>query len=206
MEIGKFCDIAGDFKHGANFKCSTFVKIEKDVVVGDNVTLENNVILSSGTRIGDNVTIENCAMVLERCFIGSGCKIGTYTKLGKDVTIGDSCQFTSFCEIRDNCKLGHNVSMGSRGTLSAGSIVEDNVVMKYSFVLTDTPDLTKGKEKRIGLLRKGSMFGANVTIMPGVNIGENAEIGACSQVRHDVPDNEIWYGNPAKYFKKRNII
>lgn len=55
----------------------------------------------------------------------------------------------------------------------------------------------------MGVLKKGSMFGANVSIMPGVNIGENAEIGACSQVRHDVPDNEIWYGSPAHFLKKR---
>ena len=93
--------------------------------------------------------------------------------------------------------------MGSRGTLSANTVVEDNVVMKYSFVVTDTPILSKGKEKKVGVLKKGSMFGANVTIMPGVNIGENAEIGACSQVRHDVPDNEIWYGSPAHFLKKR---
>ena len=40
--------------------------------------------------------------------------------------------------------------------------------------------------------------------MPGITIGKNSEIGACSQVRHDVPDNEIWYGSPAKFFKKVN--
>jgi acetyltransferase-like isoleucine patch superfamily enzyme len=33
------------------------------------------------------------------------------------------------------------------------------------------------------------------------NIGENAEIGACSQVRHDAPDNEVWHGNPAHFLK-----
>lgn len=204
MELGKVCDIADDFKYGKNFKCGSFVKIEKDVVVGDDVTLENNVILSTGTRIGNNVTVENYAMMLQGCIIGAGCKIGTYSKFGKNVIIGDNCQFTSFCEVRDKCKLGNNVSMGSRGTLSAGAVVEDSVIMKYSFVVTDTPDLAKGKEKKVGILKKGSMFGANVSIMPGVNIGENAEIGACSQVRHDVPDNEIWYGSPAKFFKKRN--
>lgn len=75
--------------------------------------------------------------------------------------------------------------------------------VKYSFVVTDTPELARGQEKRVGTLKEGSMFGANVTIMPGVNIGAHAEIGACSQVRHDVPDNEVWFGNPAKFFKKR---
>jgi len=34
--------------------------------------------------------------------------------------------------------------------------------------------------------------------MPSVNIGDNAIIGACSQVRHDVPEGATAYGNPAK--------
>jgi acetyltransferase-like isoleucine patch superfamily enzyme len=205
MECGKFCDIADDFKYGKNFKCGSFVKIDKDVVVGDEVTIEDFVLLRSGTRIGNGVIVEDYAMILSGSTIGSGSKIGTYTKVGKDVIIGDQCQFTSFCEIRDKCKLGNNVSMGSRGTLSAGAIVEDDVIMKYSFVVTDTPVLSRGKEKKVGTLKRGSMFGTNVSIMPGINIGVNAEIGACSQVRHDVPDNEIWYGNPACFFKKREI-
>lgn len=204
MEEGNYCDIAADFKHGNNFKCGSYVKIDNDVVVGDNVILENFVVLRSGTRIGDNVTVENYAMILSCSAIGSGSKIGTYTKIGENVIIGTNCQFTSFCEIRDKCNLGNNVAMGSRGTLSAGTTIEDDVIMKYSFVVTDTPVLSKGKEKKVGVLKKGSMFGTNVSIMPGVNIGEYAEIGACSQVRHDVPDNEIWYGNPATFFKKRS--
>ena len=40
-------------------------------------------------------------------------------------------------------------------------------------------------------------------IMPGVMVGENSVVGACSQVRKDIPDNEIWYGNPAKFYKNR---
>ena len=193
MESGKYCDIADNFKHGKNFKCGSFVKIEKDVIVGDDVTIENYVLLKSGARIGNNVKIEEYAMMLLGSKIGSGAKIGTYAKVGEGAIIGDNCQFTSFCEIRNKCKLGNNVAMGSRGTLSANTVVED------------TPDLSKGKEKKVGILKRGSMFGTNVSIMPGVNIGENAEIGACSQVRHDVPDNEIWYGNPARFYKKRGL-
>ena len=49
----------------------------------------------------------------------------------RDVRIGEDCSFTSFCEIRDRCELGDKVLMGSRGTLSAGTVVEDEVVMKY---------------------------------------------------------------------------
>lgn len=133
--------------------------------------------------------------------IGRGTTIGDYVRIGKGVVIGKNCNISSYCEIRDGCILGDNVIMGSRCTLSAGTIVEDSVIMKYSFVVTDTPVLSKNNEKLVGILRKGSKFGANVVIMPGVEIGENSEIGACSQVRKNVPPNEVWFGIPAKYYR-----
>jgi acetyltransferase-like isoleucine patch superfamily enzyme len=47
------------------------------------------------------------------------------------------------------------------------------------------------------------LIGANVTLMPGFNIGSNATIGACSQVRSHVGQGEVWFGNPAKLFKSK---
>ena len=44
-------------------------------------------------------------------------------------------------------------------------------------------------------------WGINVTVLPGVTIGENAIVGACSVVTKDVPDNAIVVGNPAKVIK-----
>lgn len=205
MHTGKFSDIADDFIHGENFRCGSFVRIEKNVVVGTNVHIKDYSVLKSGVRLGDDTMVEEYSMLLSNCRIGNGTKIGTYTKVGKDAVIGENCRFTSFCEIRDNCRLGNNVSMGSRGTLSAGTCIEDDVIMKYSFVVTDTPVLGRDKDKEVGVLKRGARFGANVTIMPGVNIGENAEIGACSQVRSDVPNGEVWYGNPARFFKKQQL-
>lgn len=171
-------------------KIASTVRVGRFCIVEDFVTLEDGVIL------------EDYAMVLTGTSIGKNTKIGTYTKIGKNVNIGCNCSFTSFCEIRDNCSIGNNVQMGSRGTLSAGTIVEDDVIMKYAFVVTDTPDLTKNNEKMVGLLKKNSRFGASVVIMPAVTVGENSEIGACSQVRHDVPNNEVWFGIPAKFYRK----
>ncbi|MBL0339982.1 MAG: transferase [Bacteroidetes bacterium] len=171
-------------------------KIGNNVIIGNFCHIEDDVIIE------DDVVIGNYSMIQKGSSIGSKTKIGTYTKIGVRCMIGKNCSFTSYCEIRDNCILGNNVSMGSRCTLSANTIVEDDVLMKYAFVVTDTPVLAKNEEKKTGKLKRGSKFGANVTIMPSVTIGENSEIGACSQVRNDVPDNEVWYGNPAKFYRK----
>lgn len=165
-------------------------KIGRFCIIEDDVVLE------------DGVVVEDYSMVQRGSVIGRNTRIGTYTKVGKDVRIGADCSFTSFCEIRDRCVLGDRVLMGSRCTLSAGTVVEDDVIMKYAFVVTDTPDLTRNDQKVVGVLKKGCRFGASVVIMPGVTIGENAEVGATSQVRKDVPDNEVWFGIPARFYRK----
>lgn len=170
--------------------------------LGRNVKIGRFCIVEDGVVLDDDVVLEDYAMVLAGARIGARSKIGTYTKIGRKVRMGSDCSFTSFCEIRDNCQLGDRVLMGSRGTLSAGTVVEDDVIMKYAFVVTDTPDLTKNNEKSVGRLKRGSRFGASVVIMPSVTIGENSEIGACSQVRKDVPDNQVWFGTPAKYYRE----
>lgn len=41
-------------------------------------------------------------------------------------------------------------------------------------------------------------IGMNVTIMPGVNIGNNVIVGCGAVVTHNIPDNEIWAGVPAR--------
>lgn len=180
---------------------STFSSISENAQIGENVVIGRFCIVEDGVTLADGVVLEDYAMVLKGSTIGANTKIGTYTKVGKNVVIGSNCSFTSFCEIRDDCKLGNSITMGSRGTLSAGTIVEDHVIMKYAFVVTDTPDLTKNGEKAVGTLKRGSRFGASVVIMPSVTIGSNSEIGACSQVRKDVPDDEVWFGIPAKFYR-----
>ena len=45
-------------------------------------------------------------------------------------------------------------------------------------------------------------IGANVTILPGVTIGENSVIGACSLVTRDIPANVVAYGQPCKVVRE----
>ena len=56
----------------------------------------------------------------------------------------------------------------------------------------------KSKEIIIG---NGTFIAAGVIILKGVHIGENCVIGAESVVTSDIPDGQIWAGNPAKYIR-----
>jgi acetyltransferase-like isoleucine patch superfamily enzyme len=54
-------------------------------------------------------------------------------------------------------------------------------------------------------IKKGASIGASAVILGGISIGENSMIGAGSVVTKDIPDNELWFGNPAKFIRKINI-
>lgn len=53
-------------------------------------------------------------------------------------------------------------------------------------------------------IKKNAWLGMNVTVCPGVTIGENAVVGAGSVVVKDIPDNAVAVGNPAKVIRYLN--
>jgi len=170
----------------------------------DNDIMNNFEAISKNASIGKNVSIHPLALVEDDTVIGDNTQIGPFCIVRRGAKIGKNCKFTAYCEIRENVIIGDNTSFGSRCTISANAVIGSNVVIKYSFVLTDTPDLEQGHLKKVGSIGDGVLIGANVTLMPGFSIGENSVIGACSQVRSEVGENEVWYGNPAKFFKINN--
>ena len=73
-------------------------------------------------------------------------------------------------------------------------------------ILTHYQEIETGKWFRDDVFIGDNVFiGANCIIAKAVTIGNNAIIGAGSIVTKDIPDNEVWAGNPAKFIKKRNI-
>ena len=89
MEYGKYCDIADDFQHGKNFKCGSFVKIDKDVIVGDDVTIENFVLLKPGTRIGNNVFVDSYFRSSGSNKIGNNVTLRFGSTIAREVTVED---------------------------------------------------------------------------------------------------------------------
>lgn len=84
-----------------------------------------------------------------------------------------------------------------------GVIIGDDVILAgHDTILTHSMILWGIKdEDGPVVIKRGARIGINVTILPGVTIGENAVIGAGSLVNQDVPDNCIAVGVPAKPIK-----
>ncbi len=106
-------------------------------------------------------------------------------------------------------KFGKNVFINHSFTaMSIGGIeLGDNVqIGPHVTIVTDNHDFSKRsvlicKPVKIG---NGVWIGANVTILPGVTVGENAVIAAGAVVTKDVPANSIVGGNPAKVIRMLN--
>jgi acetyltransferase-like isoleucine patch superfamily enzyme len=72
-------------------------------------------------------------------------------------------------------------------------------VNTHGFDRTDVPISEQGYSKEAPIVvERGAWIGANVTILPGVTIGENAVVGAGAIVTRDVPPRTVAAGNPAR--------
>jgi acetyltransferase-like isoleucine patch superfamily enzyme len=126
-----------------------------------------------------------------------GCEVGDHTKIG------------AFVEIQKNARIGKNCKISSHSFICEGVTIEDNVFVGHgvTFINDAYPratnsqgDLQSEKDWKVQptLVKKGASIGSGATILSNLVIGENALVGAGSVVTHDVPDNAIVAGNPAK--------
>jgi acetyltransferase-like isoleucine patch superfamily enzyme len=113
-----------------------------------------------------------------------------------------------YTDFGHNIRIGRNVFVNHACTFMdrGGITLEDNVLVgpKVNLITTNHPTEPGQRRSTISqpiVLRQGAWIGANVTVMPGVTIGENAIVGAGAVVTKDVPANTIVAGVPARIVK-----
>jgi len=103
----------------------------------------------------------------------------------------------------DSVKIGENCKIQPFAFIPDGVTLEDNVFIGPSVVFTnDKQPPSNGKKWESTLVKDGAVIGANATILPGLIIGKGAKVGAGSVVTKDIPDGQVWAGNPARPIKK----
>ena len=141
-------------------------------------------IIDEGAEIGPGTNIWHFCHIMSTARIGANCTIGQNVFIAADVIIGS------------NVKIQNNVS------LYTGVVVEDDVFLGPSVVLTNVINprshVSRKDEYKSTLIRRGASLGANATILCGATLGEYSFVGAGSIVTSDVPDYALVYGNPAR--------
>ena len=219
--IGENAIIEKDVKIGNNCTIGHHVVIYSGTEIGDNVRIDDftvigkqpmrakrsifkaealppakiagNCILGTGAVIYAGSTIEQHVLVADTAAIRENVKIGEYTIVGRGVTVENLCNIGKKCKLETGCYI------------TAYSEIEDFCFIAPKVTTTNDNFLGRTEERfkhfKGVTVRKGGRIGGGSVILPGIEIGEDAVVGAGSVVTHDVPSRKIYVGAPAKYFR-----
>lgn len=138
----------------------------------------------------------------EGALVGDGTKIWHFCHIMSGATIGERCSFGQNCVVSPGVVIGSNVKVQNNVSIYEGTVVEDDVFLGPSCVLTNVTNPRSQVLRRTlyekTLIRRGATIGANATVVCGITIGRYAFIAAGAVVSRDVPDYALMVGVPAR--------
>lgn len=161
--------------------------------------MERNII-SDKAKIGQNVEIGSFCIIDEDVVIGDNTVIKSYVELRKGTIIGENCYIDSRVSSSGNCIIGNNVTIRYDSIIARGVKIGDGTYICPKMMSNNL----NTEYEQIGGAEIGSnvFIGTGCVLQHGISIGNNSVLGSMSFVNKDVPSNEIWFGNPAKFQKK----
>ena len=142
------------------------------------------------------------AIVHDAAVVGPGSKVWHFSHVMKGARIGARCIFGQNCHIANDVIIGDNVKVQNNVSIYTGTVIEDDVFLGPSCVLTNVTNprsqINRHSLYEKTLIRRGATVGANATIVCGVELGRYCFIGAGAVVTRDVPDYALIVGNPGR--------
>lgn len=143
------------------------------------------------------------AVVDPRATVGLGAKIWHFSHVMAGAEIGPGCNLGQNVVVSPSVKLGRNVKVQNNVSIYSGTVIEDDVFLGPSCVLTNVTN-PRSQVNRQGLyertlVRRGATIGANATIVCGTTLGRYCFIAAGAVVTRDVPDYALMVGAPARH-------
>ena len=138
----------------------------------------------------------------ERVTIGDGTKIWHFCHIQTGARIGSKCIFGQNCNVANDVVIGNNVKVQNNVSIYTGTIIEDDVFLGPSCVLTNVSNprsqVLRHSLYEKTLIKKGATVGANATIVCGISLGRYCFIAAGAVVTRDVPDYAFIVGVPGR--------
>jgi acetyltransferase-like isoleucine patch superfamily enzyme len=155
--------------------------------LGPGTIVSTGAVVFAGTTVGERVIVGDQACVRERCTIGDDVVIGRGSLVENDTSVGALTKIQAHAYI------------------TAYSLLEENVFIAPC-VITTNDNYMGRTEKRHELIkgptiRRGARVGGGSVLLPGIEVGEEAFIGAGAVVLRDVPPRAVMVGSPARQIR-----
>jgi acetyltransferase-like isoleucine patch superfamily enzyme len=157
------------------------------------------------TVIGDGTVVSTGAIVFAGSQIGARCIVGDQSCIRERVTMADDCILGRGSLIENDTTVGEGTRIQAEAYVTAYSTLEEDVFIAPCVVTTN--DNFMGRtEKRKALMkgptiRRGARIGGGAILCPGIEIGEEAFVGAGAVVTKDVPPRVLVVGSPARVLR-----
>lgn len=154
------------------------------LLIGDGTSIGAGAVVYTGTSIGGQCLLGEHAFVREGCQIGDRVIIGTHVTVENEVSIG-----------RDS-------KLQTGAYIAAWTTIEEHCFIAPC-VVTSNDNFMGRSEARFAqrggpTIRRGARVGANVTLLPNIEVGAEAFVAAGSVVTRDVPPGKLVMGSPAR--------
>jgi len=182
------------------------VKILEGAVVGKQPTLSPRSTAKrerlAPTTIGDGTVVSTGAIVFAGTEIGARVVVGDQTCVRERVRVGDDVVIGRGSLVENDVTIGALTKIQAMAYITAYSTLEENVFIAPCVVTTN--DNFMGRtERRHALIkgptiRRGARIGGGAILCPGIEIGEEAFVGAGAVVTKDVEPRMLVVGSPAR--------
>jgi acetyltransferase-like isoleucine patch superfamily enzyme len=139
--------------------------------------------------------------LVETSDVGAGTRIWAFAHVLDGAVIGRDCNVCDHTFIENDVDIGDRVTIKSGVYIWTGALIEDDVFIGPNVTFTnDRRPRSKRYPPRYEtlILRRGCSIGAAAVLLPGIEIGEYAMIGAGAVVTRSVPAHALVVGNPAR--------
>ena len=172
-------------------------RIETSVTLG---YLPGRPIDSRTLRIGTGAVLRIGTIIYAGSEIGPGLETGHHVVIREENQIGRGLRIWNNSTVDYGCIIGDDVKIHTNCYVAQYTTLEDEVFLAPGVTIANDkyPGWSDAPVGLVGpIIRRGAQIGANVTILPGVDIGAGALVGSGSVVTRDVAPGMVVVGNPA---------
>lgn len=198
---------------GANSVLHAGVRVGAECLIEDLVVLGKRPRLRRGSsaaavaaelgalELGPEVTVCCGAVVYAGALVGAGSIIGDQAQVREGARIGERSVVGRASCVDFNATVGDRVSIQTGVYVTSWAVVEDDAFLGPGVLMTN--DDTMGRHPRgerldAPVVRRAARLGGATVLVPGVEIGEEAFVGAGAVVTRDVGAREVVLGLPAR--------